>query len=71
LRVGALGLSVGFVAAVIATRLLASWLFGVGSFDAASFTVGGILLLTAALLASYLPSQRAARLDPMVALRHE
>jgi predicted permease len=71
LRVGAVGLAAGILAAIVTTRLLASWLYGVHSLDIWSFTAAALLLLAAALLASYLPSRRASRVDPMVALRYE
>ena len=67
----ALGVSAGFVASLARTRLLLALLFEVGPADLP--TAGGVaLLLTAVtLLACYLPARRAARVDPMIALRHE
>ena len=51
--------------------LLRSFLFGVKPTDPASFTVVALLLAGIVLLASYIPGQRALRVDPIVALRHE
>ncbi len=65
------GVAAGTVAAALATRLLASQLFGVHPLDAETFLVVSGLLIAAALAASYLPARRATRVDPMVALRYE
>ena len=65
------GLGLGLIAAYFAGRAMQSILFGVGSIDFLTLDgVGGILLFTA-FLACYLPTRRATRSDPMVALRHE
>ena len=66
-----IGSVAGLALALAATRLLASYLFGVRLFDPATFTAAAIFLLAVALLASYLPSRKASRVDPMVALRYE
>jgi putative ABC transport system permease protein len=66
------GLTVGFGAAFLVTRLLKDWLYDVAApNDLATFATcaGGMLLVT--VLASYIPARRAARIDPLVALRQD
>jgi ABC-type antimicrobial peptide transport system permease subunit len=68
-----LGLAIGIPAALIAGRLassqLSGLLFGLSATDAATLSGAALLLAAVAALAAYLPAQRAARVDPMVALR--
>jgi putative ABC transport system permease protein len=56
---------------LIIAGLLRSFLFGVKPTDPVTFTVVALLLAGIALLACYIPGQRAMRVDPIVALRHE
>ena len=66
-----IGVALGLAAALGLTRLMESQLFGVRPLDPLSYvTVSSMLLMTAA-IASYLPARRAARVDPLVALRYE
>jgi putative ABC transport system permease protein len=65
------GLAVGIVAAFGLTRLLKDMLFGVGPSDPATFVAVSILLTLVAALACAIPARRAAKVDPIVALRYE
>jgi putative ABC transport system permease protein len=66
-----MGVAVGVAAALVVTRLLTSMLFGVSAADPLTLVSATLLLLVAALGASYLPARRATRVDPTVALRYE
>lgn len=65
------GLLVGMVLAVCASQLLRGVLYGLSSVDAISFAGASLLFLVIALIATWAPSRRAMRVDPMVALRYE
>ncbi len=65
------GLQVGMSLAVGASHLLRGVLYGLNMVDGISFAGASVLFLAIALLASYVPSRRAMRVDPMVALRYE
>jgi putative ABC transport system permease protein len=67
----AIGTLLGLGASLAAGRLVASLLYGVKPHDAAPLAVAAVLLGIAAGIAAYLPARRAARLDPMAALREE
>ncbi|HWZ33467.1 MAG TPA: ABC transporter permease [Bryobacteraceae bacterium] len=71
IRMTALGLAIGLCAAFFVTRLLQSLLFGVTPHDTSSFVGVPVALTSVALLASWLPARRAARVDPLVSLREE
>jgi predicted permease len=65
------GMAIGGPAAVAATRMISSQLFGVKGADLFTIFSAGVVLLAVAALASYLPARKATKVDPMVALRHE
>jgi len=65
------GIVVGVGAALLLTRMIKSMLYGIQPWDPPTLTVGVLILLTVALAASWIPARRAARVQPMDALRHE
>ena len=69
--IGGLGVSIGIVATMGMTRLLAKLLFGISAHDPLTFAGATILLVLVALCATCSPAVRAMRLDPVTALRHE
>jgi putative ABC transport system permease protein len=71
LRTILLGVAIGLAGSLLLTRVLQSMLFGVTTTDPLTFATVILLLILAALLACYLPARRAAKVDPMVALRYE
>jgi putative ABC transport system permease protein len=70
-RLAAVGLAIGLVLALALTGLISKMLFGVRPSDPLTFACILLLLAAVALLASYIPARRAAKVDPMVALRYE
>ena len=66
-----IGIAIGLAGSYAATRLISSFLFGVTATDKTTFVVVSVLILVVAILASYLPARRAAKVDPMEALRYE
>ncbi len=65
------GQVIGMVAALSTSRFIAAFLYGMKPNDPLTLTLGGMTLLSAALLAGYLPARHASRIDPMAALRHD
>jgi ABC-type antimicrobial peptide transport system permease subunit len=71
LTLAVLGLAIGLPAALGASKLLESLLFGVKPGDPRAIASAVAILLGAALVAGYLPARKASRIDPMTAVRHE
>jgi putative ABC transport system permease protein len=71
MRLTLIGAAAGLVLSVALTRFMSTLLFGVGATDPVTLAFVSLLLAGVALLASYIPARRAAKVDPMVALRSE
>ena len=69
LKLAAIGIACGLVAAAVCTRLMSSLLFEVSPLDPLTFAGVPLMLVLAAALASYIPAVRAALVDPVEALR--
>jgi ABC-type antimicrobial peptide transport system permease subunit len=68
---GSIGVVLGLMGAAFLSRSMATLLFNVRPTDPAVYAAVSFVLIGVALLASYLPARRAARIDPLVALRDE
>jgi ABC-type antimicrobial peptide transport system permease subunit len=71
LRVTALGIAVGLVLSMGTTQLLRRFLHGLSPLDPFAFAASSLAWIGIAMLASYVPSRRATRVNPTVALRYE
>jgi putative ABC transport system permease protein len=65
------GIAIGGAGAFALTRFIRGFLYEVGESDPAVFSAIALLMISVAMIASFLPARRATRVDPMVALRHE
>jgi len=65
----AIGAAIGFPLAFAAGRALGGLLFGVTALDAPTYAAGALILVAVSLMAAYLPARRAARIEPMAAVR--
>jgi putative ABC transport system permease protein len=71
IRLALAGAVIGAIGAFALTRTMSGLLFGVRSFDLATFAAMAATLIAVALLACYIPARRAAKVDPLIALRYE
>ncbi|UCC48260.1 MAG: FtsX-like permease family protein, partial [Gemmatimonadota bacterium] len=71
MKLTVVGIAIGLAATLVTSHVLDNFLFGVESTDPATLAAISVVLTAVALLACYLPARRAARIDPMVALRGE
>jgi ABC-type antimicrobial peptide transport system permease subunit len=69
LALTAAGIAVGIGVAVVLTRVMSAFLFGVGSTDPLTYAVVAAVIAAVATVATYLPAYRASLVDPVVALR--
>jgi putative ABC transport system permease protein len=66
-----IGVALGLAAALALTRVMKNLLFNMSATDPATFATIALLLVSVALIASYIPARRATKVDPLQALRHD
>jgi predicted permease len=71
MKLAAIGVGAGAIGAIMLTRFISGFLYGISPTDPMTFLGIGLFLCGVTLLASYIPARRATRVDPMVALRYE
>ncbi len=67
----AVGFACGLVCSVVVARAVASLLYGVSEYDPLAWVLAAAVLVAVAFVAAWIPSSRAAHIDPIVALRHD
>jgi putative ABC transport system permease protein len=70
-RLTLFGTAAGLILAAVSTRIVASQIYSVSPLDPLTFCGVGLVLMAVAFAASYVPAHRAAKVDPIVALRYE
>ena len=70
-RTSSFAIAIGLAGSIVTARLLSKFLFGIEASDPLTYALVSTLLLAIALLASFIPSRRAMRVDPLTALRAE
>jgi putative ABC transport system permease protein len=71
IKLALIGVAIGLAGALGLTRFLSGLLYGVEPDDPLTLVAVSALLMAVALLASYIPARQAAKVDPLVALRHD
>jgi putative ABC transport system permease protein len=71
LRLALVGVGIGTIAALLFSRVLRTFLYGISAFDPITFVITAALLTLVAVAASFFPARRATGVDPLIALRHE
>jgi putative ABC transport system permease protein len=65
------GVTIGLALAIGLARIMADYVYGISSTDPLTLSLASVVLIAVALLATYIPARRAAKVDPLVALRQE
>ena len=71
LKLAMIGVALGLIASLLATRVLGNMLFGVTATDPLIFAMNAAIMIAVALFACFVPARRATKVDPMTALRYE